>query len=62
MLQAQITGVALSNNGSIAQVHLGGALAGPLWIVPGLLLVAYLVMPIAIAAFLFRRRDMLGVG
>ncbi len=62
VLQAQITGVALSNNGSIAQVHLGGALAGLQWIVPGLLLVAYLVIPIAIAAFLFRRRDMLGVG
>ena len=62
VLQAQITGVALSNNGSITQVHLGGALAGLLWIVPGLLLVAYLVIPIAIAAFLFRRRDMLGVG
>lgn len=61
-LQAQITGVALSSDGSIAQVHAGGALAGPLWIVQALLVAAYLVIPIAIAAFLFRRRDMLGVG
>jgi hypothetical protein len=61
-LQAQITGVALSSNGSIAQAHAGSALAGPQWIVPALLVAAYLVIPIAIAAFLFRRRDMLGGG
>jgi ABC-type transport system involved in multi-copper enzyme maturation permease subunit len=51
-----------SSNGSIAQVHISGALAGPLGIIPGLVVVAYLVIPIAIAAYLFQRRDMVGVS
>jgi hypothetical protein len=62
VLQAQLTGVVQTSNGSIAQVHLGNALSGPLGILPGLLVVAYLVVPIAIAAYLFRRRDMVGAG
>jgi ABC-2 type transport system permease protein len=62
ILQAQLTGVVQSSNGSIAQVQLGNALSGPLSVIPGLIVVAYLVIPIAIAAYLFKRRDMLGVG
>lgn len=62
MLQAQLTGVVQSSNGSVALAHFSGAMAGPLGIIPGLIVVAYLVIPIAIAAYLFRRRDMLGVG
>lgn len=62
VLQAQITGVVQSSNGSIAQVHVSGVMAGPLGIIPGLLVVAYLVIPIAIAAYLFQKRDMVGVG
>jgi len=62
VLQAQFTGVVQSSNGTIAQVHLGGALAGLLGILPGLIVVAYLVIPMAIAAYLFQRRDMVGVG
>jgi ABC-2 type transport system permease protein len=62
VLQAQLTGVVQSSNGSIAQVHISGALAGPLGIIPGLLVVAYLVIPIAIAAYVFQKRDMVGVG
>src|SRR2546426_2849127 len=61
VLQAQLTGVVQSSNGSIAQVHISGALAGPMGIIPGLIVVAYLVIPIAIAAYLFQRRDMVGV-
>src|SRR5437899_5538806 len=64
VLQAQFTGVVQSSNGTIAQVHLGGALATPLGIgiLPGLNVFAYLVVPLAIAAYLFQRRDMVGVG
>jgi ABC-2 type transport system permease protein len=62
VLQAQVTGVAASANGSVSSVQLGSALSGPLGIVPGLLVLAYLVVPVAVAAYLFRRRDMLGVG
>ena len=62
VLQAQLTGVVQSSNGSIAQAHVSGVLTGPLGIIPGLLVVAYLVIPIAIAAYLFQKRDMVGVA
>jgi ABC-2 type transport system permease protein len=62
VLQAQLTGVVQSSNGSIAQVHISDALAGPMGIIPGLLVVIYLVIPIAIAAYLFHRRDMVGAA
>ena len=62
VIQAQLTSVVQSSNGSIAQVHISGVLAGPLGIIPGLLVVIYLVIPIAIAAYLFKKRDMIGVG
>ncbi len=62
VIQAQLTDVVQSSNGSIAQVHISGILAGPLGIIPGLLVVVYLVIPIAIAAYLFQKRDMVGVG
>ena len=57
-----VLSVVQSSNGSIAQVHISGALAGPMGIIPGLLVVIYLVIPIAIAAYLFKKRDMIGVG
>jgi len=49
-------------NGSVTTVHLSGPLTGLLGILPTLVLAIYLVVPMAVAAFLFRRRDMLGVG
>jgi ABC-type transport system involved in multi-copper enzyme maturation permease subunit len=54
--------VVTESNGSVNVVHLSGPLTGVVGIVPTLVVVVYLVVPIAIAAFLFRRRDMLGVG
>lgn len=62
ILQVQLTGMAQASNGSISQVHLTGFLAGPLGIIPALVVVAYLVIPVAIAAYLFQKRDMVGVG
>ena len=62
ILQAQLTSVVQSSNGSISQVHMSGVLAGPLSILPALVIAAYLVIPIAIAAYLFQKRDMVGVG
>lgn len=62
MLQARITGVVLSNSGVIEQVNPGNAFTGVQGIVPVLLVVAYLVVPIAIATYLFHRRDMVGAG
>lgn len=62
ILQAQLIGVVQSSNGSISPVHISGTMAGPLGILPALVVVAYLVIPIAIAAYLFRKRDMVGVG
>ena len=62
VVQAQLTGSVMSSNGSVAAVHLGSSLAGPLGIIPGLVMVFYLVVPIAVAAFLFRRRDMVGAS
>ena len=62
VLSVQLTGVVMESNGSVNVVHLSGPLTGVVGIVPTLVVVVYLVVPIAIAAFLFRRRDMLGVG
>lgn len=58
-LQGQITGVALSSSGGVAPVQLSG-LGGALAIVPGLVVIFYLVVPITVAVMLFRKRDMVG--
>lgn len=60
-LQGQITGVALSSSGGVAPVQLSG-LAGPLAIVPTLVVIFYLVVPITVAAVLFHKRDLVGAG
>jgi ABC-2 type transport system permease protein len=62
VLGAQLTNVVMDPNGSVTTVHLSGPLTGLLGILPTLVLAIYLVVPMAVAAFLFRRRDMLGVG
>jgi ABC-2 type transport system permease protein len=60
-LQGQITGLAVSS-GSVAPVQLSASLAGPLGVVPTLVVIIYLIVPITIAAYLFGKRDMLGVS
>jgi ABC-type transport system involved in multi-copper enzyme maturation permease subunit len=62
VLVAQLTGVVMESNGSVSVAHLSGPLTGLLGIVPALVVAVYLVVPMAVAAFLFRRRDMLGIG
>lgn len=61
-LQARLTGVAMASNGSISPVHLPSALHGPLGLVPIAVVIFYLVVPIAVAAIVFRKRDMLGAA
>ncbi len=61
-VQAQLTGAVMNSNGNVEAVHLGSSLAGPLAILPWLVVVFYLVVPVAVAAFLFRRRDMVGAS
>lgn len=56
VLQGQITGLALAS-GSVSSVQLPAGLLG---VVPGLVVLIYLVVPITIAAYLFSKRDMLG--
>jgi hypothetical protein len=62
VVQAQLTGAVMNSNGSVTSVHLGGSLAGPLAIIPALVVIFYLIVPIAVAAFLFHRRDMVGAS
>lgn len=61
-LQGQVTGLAVSSSGGVAPVQLSASLAGPLGIIPGLVVIIYLIVPIAIAAYLFSKRDMVGVS
>lgn len=60
-LQGQITGVALTS-GSVSSAQLSASLAGPLGVIPGLVVIIYLIVPVTIAAYLFSKRDMVGVS
>ena len=61
-VQARLTGMVMASNGSITPVHLPSALLGSLGLIPVVIVVFYLVVPIAVAASVFRKRDMLGVS
>ena len=61
-IQARLTGMAMASNGGIGSVHLPGALLGPLGLIPIAVVVFYLVVPIAVAVMVFRKRDMLGAA
>jgi len=60
--QARLTGMVMASNGGIGAVHLPSALLGPLGLIPVAVVVFYLVVPIAAAAIVFRKRDMLGAA
>ena len=62
LLQAKFTGLAIASNGGIGPVHVPSALQGPLGLIPIALIVFYLVIPVAVAAAVFRKRDMLGAA
>ena len=62
VLQARLSGMVMASNGGISPVHLPGALQGPLGLVPIAVVIFYLVVPIAVAALVFRKRDMVGIG
>jgi ABC-2 type transport system permease protein len=61
-IQARLTGMVMASNGSIAPVHLPSALLGPLGLLPIAVVVFYLIVPLAVAAMVFRKRDMLGAA
>jgi ABC-2 type transport system permease protein len=62
LLQAKFTGLAIASNGGIGPVHIPSALQGPLGLVPIAVIIFYLIIPITVAAAVFRKRDMLGVA
>lgn len=62
VLQAKLTGMVMASNGSITPVHLPGALQGPLGLIPLAVVICYLVVPLVMAAIVFRKRDMLGAA
>ena len=57
VLDAQVTGYQWQRVAATT-----GMLVGPVNIVPGLVVLFYLIVPIVVAAVLFQKRDMLGVG
>ena len=61
-LQARLTGMAMASNGNIGPVHLPGELSGSLGLVPIAVVIFYLIIPITVAAIVFRKRDMLGAA
>ena len=61
-IQAKLTGIAMASNGSITPVHLPDTLQGPLGFIPVAVVIFYLVVPLVVAATVFRRRDMVGIG
>ena len=61
-IQAKLTGMVMASNGSINPVHLPGSLQGPLGLVPVAVVIFYLVVPLVVAAMVFRKRDMVGIG
>jgi hypothetical protein len=62
ILQARLTGLTMASNGSIGPLHLPAALQGPLILLPIGIVIFYLVVPISVAAIVFRKRDMLGAA
>lgn len=61
-VQVQITGLVLGPGGTISPGQLSASTTGPFGVIPFFLMIAYLVVPIALAMFFFYRRDMLGTG
>lgn len=61
-IQARLTGVAMASNGGIGPVHLPSASQGPVGLIPVAVVVFYLVVPLTVAAIVFRKRDMLGAA
>jgi ABC-2 type transport system permease protein len=61
-IQAKLTGMVMASNGSINPVHLPGSVQGPLGLVPVAVVLFYFVVPLVVAATVFRRRDMVGIG
>jgi ABC-2 type transport system permease protein len=61
-LEARLSGMVMASNGGIGPVHLPSASLGPLGLIPVAVVVFYLVVPIAVAAIVFRKRDMLGAA
>ncbi|HEV2582341.1 MAG TPA: ATP-binding cassette domain-containing protein, partial [Ktedonobacteraceae bacterium] len=61
-IQARLTGMVMASNGSITPVRLPGELPGLLGLIPFVVVVFYLVVPITVAAIVFRKRDMLGAA
>jgi hypothetical protein len=59
---ARLTGIAMTSNGSIAPVQLPAELQGPLGLIPVAVVIFYLVVPVTVAAIVFRKRDMLGAA
>ena len=61
-IQAKLAGVVMASNGSISPVHLPASLQGPQGLIPVAVVLCYLVVPLVVAATVFRRRDMVGIG
>jgi ABC-2 type transport system permease protein len=62
VVEARLTGMVMTSNGGIGPVHLPSTLLGPLGLIPIAVVVFYLVVPIVVAAIVFRKRDMLGAA
>ncbi len=60
--QARLTGMVMASNGGIGPVHLPSQLQGPLGLIPVVVVIFYLVVPLTVAAIVFRKRDMVGIG
>ncbi len=60
--QVKLTGAVMTSNGSIISEHLPGNMPGPLGLIPLAVVVFYLVVPIAVAIMVFRKRDMIGAA
>ena len=61
-IQAKLTGMVMASNGSITPAHLPADMQGPLGLIPVAVVVFYLVVPLAVAITVFRKRDMLGAA
>lgn len=62
VLEARLSGMAMASNGGISSVHPPAPLQGPLGLIPVAVIIFYLLVPLAVAAMVFRRRDMVGIG
>ena len=61
-IQAKLTGMVMASNGSISPVHLPDSMQGLPGLIPVAVVLFYLVFPLVVAAIVFRRRDMVGIG